>query len=106
VFEYTDDMAANGWRGDPVDVVRMPDGGLTAFDNRRVVAANNAGINVQARIHAFDDAFPAGRLPSGKGEVPGTWGQAVTDRIAGQKPSWRNCYPMGGPFTCLTDPNR
>jgi len=106
VLEYTDDMAANGWRGDPVDVVRMPDGRLTTFDNKRVVSANNAGINVQARVHGFDDAFPTGRLPSGKGDPPGTWGQAINDRIAGQKPAWRSCYPMGGPFTCLTDPNR
>lgn len=51
-------MRANGWAGDPIDVVRMPDGGLTTIDNRRVVAANQAGIDVQATIHGFDDPLP------------------------------------------------
>lgn len=92
-----DDMAARGWQGDPVDVVRMPDGRLTTFDNKRVVAANDAGIDVSARIQDFDAPFPGGRLGP---KSPGTWGEAVTERIGNQKPGWRNCYPMGAPFTC------
>ena len=35
-------MRANGWVGDAIDVVRMPDGGLTSLDNTRLLAANGA----------------------------------------------------------------
>ncbi|GFN30052.1 hypothetical protein [Paenibacillus xylaniclasticus] len=41
-------MKANGWQGSPIDVVKMPDGKLTTVDNTRVLAARNAGINVEA----------------------------------------------------------
>lgn len=87
----------NGWNGDPIDVVRMPDGKLTSFDNKRLAAANDAGIDVQARIHEFDAPFLSSRLP----DPPGTWGEAITNRIADQEGAWRSCYPMGSPFTCL-----
>jgi hypothetical protein len=96
-------MRTSGWKGDPIDVVRMPDGGLTTIDNTRVVAAHHAGIDVQANVHAFDAALPEGMVPrftTPKGGVPSTWGDAVTNRIGNQKPGWQNCYPMGGPFTC------
>ena len=46
--EIVESMRNNGWAGDPIDVVRMPDGGLTTIDNTRVVAARQAGIDVQA----------------------------------------------------------
>ncbi|MGD6842177.1 hypothetical protein ACQCVH_06600 [Bacillus infantis] len=44
--EIIEGMAKNGWVGDPIDVVRMSDGGLTTIDNTRVVAARAAGIDV------------------------------------------------------------
>lgn len=41
-------MRTNGWKGDPVDVVKMPDGKLTSMDNTRIAAAREAGIDVKA----------------------------------------------------------
>jgi len=70
-------MRANGWVGEPVDVVRMPDRGLTAVDNTRLLAAHEAGIPVQARINEFGDPLPGSRVDSlttPKGGVPSTWG--------------------------------
>jgi RHS repeat-associated protein len=97
-----DSMRANGWVGDPIDVVQMPDGGLTTIDNTRVVAANQAGINVQAMIHGFDDPLPEGfieRFTTPKGGVPSTWGDGILNRIGAQNSLFRNTYPFGSPFT-------
>ncbi|TLP58288.1 hypothetical protein FEM01_16550 [Pseudomonas mosselii] len=48
-------MRANGWKGDPFDVVKMPDGKLTSMDNTRIAAAREAGIDVKATVRGFDD---------------------------------------------------
>jgi hypothetical protein len=95
-------MKANGWVGDPIDVVRMPDSGLTTIDNTRVVAAHQAGIDVQALIHGFDDPLPPefiDRFTTPKGGVPSTWGDAIMNRIGAQNSLFRNTYPFGSPFT-------
>jgi RHS repeat-associated protein len=102
VDEIASSMRDNGWVGDPIDVVRMPDGGLTSLDNTRVLAAHEAGIHVQARIHGFDDLIPtggAGRFATPKGGVPTSWGDAVLNRIGGQNLPYRNRWPMGSPHT-------
>ena len=52
-------MRARGWKGTPIDVVRLGDGKLTAIDNTRVLAAHRAGITVYVAVHAADDALPA-----------------------------------------------
>lgn len=91
-------MRANGWVGDAIDVVRMGDGGLTSLDNTRLLAAKRAAIDVQANIHAFDDALPAGmveRFTTAKGGVPSTWGDAVMNRIGGQSAGYRGANPFG-----------
>jgi len=52
-FTYSDlvkSMKSDGWKGDPVDVVRMPDGKLTSIDNTRIAAAREAGIDVKATV--------------------------------------------------------
>lgn len=97
-----DDMAVNGWRGDPIDVVQMPDGGLTTVDNTRVLAAGMTDTPVQANVHQFDEAIPdvrAGTMPSRKGDLPATWGEALEFRIGRQNAGYRNRYPSGSPFT-------
>ena len=76
--EIIDSMKAKGWDGDPIDVVRMPDGNLTTIDNTRVLAARYAEIDVQANVHAFDEVLPQNldlieRLTTPKG-VAQTWG--------------------------------
>ena len=96
--EITRSMSANGWVGDPIDVVRMPDGGLTSVDNTRVLAARQAGIDVQAAVHGFDDLLPseyAGRFTTPKGGTPNTWGDAVLNRIGSQNSGYRRTYPYG-----------
>jgi hypothetical protein len=80
----------------------MSDVGLTTVDNTRVLAANYAGIEVQATIHGFEEALPtefAPRFLGPKGEFPSTWGGAVSNRIANQGAAFRNAYPNGAPLT-------
>jgi RHS repeat-associated protein len=99
VQEIAVSMRANGWVGAPVDVVRMSDGGLTAFDNTRVLAASRAGIDVKAVIHEVGDSFPVGRWTPKKGNQPTTWGEAVTTRIQQQNSLYKKTYPNGSQVT-------
>jgi hypothetical protein len=98
-------MRASGWVGEPIDVVRMPDGELTSVDNTRLLAAKNASIDVRANVHEFGDPIPAERantLRSRKGEMPTTWGQAILNRIDKQNSLYRTTYPYGSPLTGWT----
>jgi RHS repeat-associated protein len=90
-------MKANGWQGGPIDVVRMPDGGLTAVDNTRLAAASLARVRVKAVIRCFDEPFPTAR--SAGNLQGGTWGDAIMNRIGAQKPAWLRMYPNGAPIT-------
>ncbi len=83
-------------------VVRMPDGGLTTLNNSRVLAAHEAGIEVQATVRGFDDVISvadAAFYPGVKGELPSTWGDAITNRIMRQNAPYRTRWPSGSPFT-------
>jgi filamentous hemagglutinin len=95
--EIAASMKANGWQGAPIDVVRMADGTLTAVDNTRLAAAALSTTPVQATIRGFGEAFPAAR--AGGSLQGGTWGEALINRIGGQKPGWQRLYPNGSPFT-------
>ena len=46
-------MQKDGWNGDPVDIVIMPNGTATSMDNTRILAAREAGVNVQVKIRRF-----------------------------------------------------
>jgi RHS repeat-associated protein len=95
--EITQSMKAKGWQGGPIDVVRMPDGTLVAVDNTRLAAASLTDTPVQAVVREFGETFPAARAG---GNLQGaTWGKAVLNRIAGQKPAWQRLYKQGSPFT-------
>ena len=48
-------MLDNGWQGDPVDVVIMPDGILTSIDNTRILAARQANVSIEANVRLFDE---------------------------------------------------
>jgi filamentous hemagglutinin len=90
-------MKANGWQGDPIDVVRMADGSLTAVDNTRLTTASLSNTPVQAAIRGFDEVFSATRAV---GNLQGaTWGDAILIRIGGQKPLWQRLHPHGSPLT-------
>ena len=96
--EIADSMKQNGWIGDPIDVVEMPDGNLTTVDNTRVVAAREAGIKVEANVHKYNDPLPEEyieRFSTKKGETPKTWGDAINNRIANQNGVFRNNNPYG-----------
>ena len=95
--EIIDSMKKNGWKGDPIDVVEMPDGIYTTIDNTRVVSAREAGINVKANVHGYNDILPEEyieRFTTKKG-VPVTWGDAISLRVGKQKASFRNSNPFG-----------
>ncbi|MDE6887893.1 MAG: hypothetical protein K2P45_04510 [Eubacterium sp.] len=95
--EITASMKKNGWKGDPIDVVQMPDGAYTTIDNTRVVAAREAGINVKANVHNCGDSLPdeyIERFTTKKG-VPKTWGDAIQLRIGKQKSAFRKDNPYG-----------
>lgn len=95
-------MRTSGWRGSPIDVVRMNDSALTSVDNTRLLAAARAGINVRAVIRNFDDVIPgdqAIRFPGRGGSLPSTWGEAASNRIANQGARYRSTYPNGSPLT-------
>ena len=95
--EIMSSMKANGWKGDPIDVIKMSDGKLTTIDNTRVVAAREAGIDAKAIIHDANEILPENlidRFTTKKG-VPKTWGEAMELRIGKQKASFRNNNPFG-----------
>ena len=96
----TKSMNENGWKGDPIDVVRMSDGGLTTIDNTRVLAASRTNVNVQARVHDGNSPLPTEfieRFTTKKG-VPVTWEDAIMLRIGKQNSGYRNTYPNGSPI--------
>ena len=68
-------------------LVEMPDGIYTTIDNARVVSAREAGINVEANVHGYNDPLPSEyieRFTTKKG-VPKTWGEAIELRVGKQK---------------------
>ena len=102
----TESMQKNGFVVEPdklINVVRMQDGSLTSLDNTRIVAADLAGVKIQARVSNFDYLLPndadfISRFVGRKGEVPKTFGDAVENRISNQKKAFRETYPLGSPF--------
>jgi hypothetical protein len=91
-------MKQNGWHGEPIDVVRMPDGKLTTADNTRILAARSAGIQAQARVRDFDAKIginDATRFKHGQPGNPTTWGEAVQRRINDQSGKFRKATPYG-----------
>ncbi|WP_211227829.1 hypothetical protein [Spirochaeta cellobiosiphila] len=51
-------MKADGSVGDPIDLVRMSDGSLVTLDNTRLLAARQAGIDVQAIVRDGSSSLP------------------------------------------------
>ncbi len=97
--DLIENMRKHGWKGDPIDVVRMPDGSLTSLDNRRLFAAREAGINVEANIRGFGEILPADRAAKltnrRTGISPRTWGEAISIRIGNQPRGFGRQNPYG-----------
>lgn len=95
--EIVESMRKNGWMGEPIDVVEMPDGSFTTLDNTRLVAAKQANIEVQAVVHSYQELLPedlVDRFTTSQGE-PKTWGDALSLRIGKQNKQFRTTYPTG-----------
>ena len=78
-YTYDDlvtNMRNNGWKGDPVDVVKMPDGKITSMDNTRITAAREAGIDVKATIHNFNEKLTPEIQKARGWEQYNTWGKS------------------------------
>jgi len=93
-------MKAEGWVGDPIDIVRMPDGQLTTIDNTRVLAAREIGVELKARIWESTQSLPESMLDRFKNPLTGsyasTWSEAVEARILKQpEPFITNHFPYG-----------
>ena len=95
--EITQSMKMNGWEGEPIDVVCMGDGKLTAIDNIRVVAAREAGIEMKVTIHDADEVLSDSfikRFTTDKG-IQEIWEDTINLRIGKQKASFRKQHPSG-----------
>jgi hypothetical protein len=96
-------MKKDGWQGEPVDVVRMPDGAPTSVDNTRILAAREAGIKVEANVRNYNDPISddQARRFILNGQVPKTWGEAVEFRVRKQSQmpgvdkSWAEKFSSG-----------
>ncbi|KAI3490375.1 hypothetical protein L1887_45200 [Cichorium endivia] len=92
-------MRKDGWKGDPVDVVTMPDGKATSIDNTRIAAAREAGIDVKATVRNYNDKLTAAEMlrfsDPKRGLSPTTWGEAITGRINKQSGSFSKDNPYG-----------
>ncbi|WP_338110803.1 DUF6862 domain-containing protein [Rosenbergiella australiborealis] len=88
-------MKKSGWKGDPIDVIKMPDGKMTSMDNTRINAARDAGIRVEANVRNFNDPLPKDMVDSGRFGSATTWGEAITERINNQSGSFSKNNPYG-----------
>ncbi len=97
VGPVAESMAARGWVGPPIDVVRL-ESGLVTIDNSRLLAAHLTDTPVRAAIHGTGEALPgamAGRFVSKSGVEATTWGEALQIRIANQNAAYRSLFPEG-----------
>jgi len=80
-------MAANGWDGPPVDVVRMR-GGRVTLDNTRLAVAQELGLTqIPARVHRSGSRLPLNMVREERfGQNARTWGDAVRYRTSHQRP--------------------
>lgn len=97
-YNYDDlvqSMRTNGWKGEPVDVVKMPDGKLTSMDNTRIAAAREAGIDVKATVRGFNDPLPPAVQEARGWQQYRTWGEAIMGRINKQSGGFASSNPYG-----------
>lgn len=126
IEELTENMRRGGWKGNPLEVVELPDGSRTSLDNRRLTAAVRAGLpEVPMAVHEATDKVPKDqqaryalkkdpirKLPSGelvvggnegvvrypKGSLPDNYGEAALFRTAdqGKVPGTGERFPLYG----------
>jgi len=67
--------------GNAVEVVRMPDGGATSLDNRRIMAAETAGVPVLARIRGHGEPLTGSQRSNFKQPVDRIPDSGIRDRL-------------------------
>ncbi|OHX13374.1 hypothetical protein BI347_07510 [Chromobacterium sphagni] len=105
-IQYNLDTAAAQFKADAnaipaIDVVRMPDGRLTALDNSRLTVRADQGGQIRTNIFAHDEVIADPKFASrfvSEGVTPETYGQAVINRIAEQRAAFSTAYPYGSPI--------
>lgn len=97
--DMIESMRSEGWKGEPVDAVRMPDGGISSVDNTRVLAAREAQIPLEANVHEPAELLTSHeleRFDPTQGDPVETWGDVALNRIQGQRPRvWSESNPFG-----------
>lgn len=121
IDQLAESMKTQGWKGDPLHIIEMPDGSMVSLDNRRLLAARKAGLkDVPVLYHAPNEPMPPQwaadgfklkkkiyQLPDGslvvgggkgtlkyrEGDIPKTYGEAALFRTANQ-----GNIPEGGKF--------
>lgn len=88
-------MRTNGWKGDPVDVVKMPDGKLTSMDNTRITAAREVGIEVKATVRGYNEPLTPAIQEARGWQNYSTWGEAINARIQQQGSKFSTANPYG-----------
>ncbi|MEO1453194.1 MAG: RHS repeat-associated core domain-containing protein [Pseudomonadota bacterium] len=75
-------MSANGWVGEPIDVVKTRDGSLVAIDNTRLAVARELELNrIPVRVRNYDDPLPSSAVrPHRDFRDAATWGDVVKSR--------------------------
>jgi hypothetical protein len=100
-------MKNNGWQGDPVDVVEMPDGKLTSLDNTRIVAARQTDTEVLVNVQESSEPLNAQEINrftkriNGIKQKPTNLGDAANIRILSQTGN----FAKGNPFGSSTLPD-
>lgn len=86
-------MSNSGWKGNAIDIVKMPDGTLTSIDNTRLAAAKETLTEIKAKIHHYDDSIPLS-IRDSRGWQSYTCDVAY-ERINNQSKSFRLENPQG-----------
>ena len=93
--DLVNSMKNDGWKGDAVDVIKMPDGKFTSMDNTRIAAAREAGIDINAKIRNFNDPLTSEIQKARGWEQYKTWGEAIQSRINNQSGGFGKQNPNG-----------
>lgn len=96
-YTYNDikaSMSQSGWKGGPIDVVKMKDGKLTSMDNTRLTAARETLTDIKVKIHSYNEIIPAETIKQRQWSS-NQWGQAIEERINKQSKTFRNESPNG-----------
>lgn len=82
----------------PIDIVKMEDNIYTSLDNKRLLAAQELGIEIKAVAHNYDDVLDdatKARIFEKHGVEANTWGEAIRARTKNQNKYISRDSPSG-----------